>query len=272
MSFKVADVEREAEQDPYRGESDLVSQRMRPLLNEPRSHDSSNVNWEFVEYAEELWRQARRVLLWWTPARVEEEALRRAGDDVDTSVIAREHHLFLAIYLKWLESFWRWAPTVEDEIVNVPAYTRTQERDLLRKARLLREGIVEVLGGLERKGAAAEAHAMDIRLRIDHEKIAQLIAGHDLVSRLRELVDLAAASNAGQQHLRELGEQLLGPVERAARVLGSIDNAADFACDKLVQMHPEKKSKLKVLAVALLSGAAGSTMRVFLERLLRLLG
>ena len=50
-----------------------------------------------------VWRQARRVLLWWTPARVEEEALRRAGDDVDTSVIAREHHLFLAIYLKWQE-------------------------------------------------------------------------------------------------------------------------------------------------------------------------
>jgi len=91
-------------------------------------------------------------------------------------VIAREHHLFLAIYLKWLEYFWRWAPTVEDEIVNVPAYTRTQERDLLRKARLLREGIAEVLAGLERKGAAAEARAMDIRLRIDHEKIAQLIA------------------------------------------------------------------------------------------------
>jgi len=189
-----------------------------------------------------------------------------------TSVIAREHHLFLAIYLKWLEYFWRWAPTVEDEIVNVPAYTRTQERDLLRKARLLREGIAEVLAGLERKGAAAEARAMDIRLRIDHEKIAQLIAGHELVSRLREMVDVAAASNAAQQHLHELGEQLLGPIERAARLLGSIDNAADFACDKLVQMHPENKSKLKVFAAALLSGVTGSTVQVFLERLLRIVG
>jgi len=187
-------------------------------------------------------------------------------------VIAREHHLFLAIYLKWLEYFWRWAPTVEDEIVNVPACTRTQERDLLRKARLLREGIAEVLAGLERKGAAAEARAMDIRLRIDHEKIAQLIAGHELVSRLREMVDVAAASNAAQQHLHELGEQLLGPIERAARLLGSIDNAADFACDKLVQMHPENKSKLKVFAAALLSGVTGSTVQVFLERLLRIVG
>jgi hypothetical protein len=37
-------------------------------------------------------------------------------------------------------------------------------------------------------------------------------------------------------------------------------------------MHPENKSKLKVVAAALLSGAAGSTMQVFLERLLRMLG
>ena len=95
MALTVEDVEKEAEQNPYVAGVTLVARRVGALLNEPRSHDGSSVNDEFVNYAQKIWREAQRTLLWWTPARVEEEALRRANDEVEPSVIAREHHLFL---------------------------------------------------------------------------------------------------------------------------------------------------------------------------------
>ena len=94
---------------------------------------------------------------------------------------------------------------MDDGIENVPDYTRSQERNLLKKALLLRSGIQEALAVLERKASGAESRAMDIRLRVDHEKIAALIAGRDLVSKLKELVegrcqggDRATASSAPQ--------------------------------------------------------------------------
>jgi len=284
MGFKVADVEREAEQNPYQGGVTLIARAVRELLNEPQQSAGYSQNGEFVSFAEDLWRQARRAALWWTPARVEEEGLRRAGDDVSLSTIAREHHLFSALYLRWLDMLIRWGPLVD---IRMPGTleadatllkrplgemrTSDPEATLLKRALYLRDAIGEVLGLLERKGAAAESRAMDIRLRLDHEKITRLIAGHELVSRLQELVDLAARGTEGQKHLRALVEQLVVPISNAAKELGSIENAVDFACDKLVQHQPKERGRLKAAAAILVTAAASSGTKVFFERLIELL-
>src|SRR6266446_4854255 len=192
MTFTIQSLERDAKKNPYSDGVKLIAYSVGELHNEPRSHDGSSVNDQFVSYAESIWRAAQRVLLWWTPARVEEEALRRAGDEVESSIIAQEHHLLLGAFMHWQGLLFRWAPSVDDAITNIPDYIRADERGLLKRALYIRAALVDALGVLERKAASAETRAMDLRLRADHQKIVQLIAGHELVSRIQQLIDAAA--------------------------------------------------------------------------------
>jgi hypothetical protein len=265
MVFRVKDLEKEMDRNPYDHGVTLIAHRIGDLYNEPRSYDGSNINDQFVSHAEEIWRAAQQVLLWWTPARVEEEALRRANDEVEPSIIAREHHLLLGVFLHWQGLLLRWAP-------HAAKSSHPTEQDCVRRAIFTRDAIVQALEILERKGAAAEARAMDIRLRIDHQKIAQLVAGHELVSRLQQIVDLQRDNTSGIEHLRRTVADLAGPIVNAERLMGSLENAADFACEKLVQGPPQQRSRVKVAVALLVNAAASSGTKVFLEHLLRLLG
>jgi hypothetical protein len=245
MTFTIQGLEQEANKNPYTAGVKLIAYGVGELLNEPRSHDGSDVNEELVRYAESIWRAAQRVLLWWTPARVEEEALRRAGDEVEPSIIAQEHHLLLGVFMHWQGLLFRWAPSIDDGVTNIPSYIHTDERNRLKRALYLRAALVDALGVLERKAASAEARAMDFRLRADHQKIMQLIAGHELVSRIQQLIDTAARNTAGQSEIRRLVEELVPVVANAERALGSIDNAVDYVADKIRQHEAREPGKVK---------------------------
>jgi len=129
--------------------------------------------------------------------------------------------------------------------------------------------LVDALGVLERKAASAEARAMDLRLRADHQKIMQLIAGHELVSRVQQLIDAAAQSNVGQLELRRLVEELVPVVANAERALGSIDNAVDYVADKLRQHEDREPGRLKRLVAMLMTAAVGGGSEVLFTHLLR---
>jgi hypothetical protein len=136
---------------------------------------------------------------------------------------------------------------------------------------MLKDSISELLAGLERKGAGAEARAMDIRLRIDHERIVQLIAGQELVSQLQQLVEIASQSAASQEHLHSLPAELFPYIERAAKALGSIETAADYACDKLAHLDPGKRTRLKSVATMLMMASVNAGTKTFLEYVIHLL-
>jgi hypothetical protein len=247
----------------------LVAQAVSDLLNEPQVHDGSGVNEAFIAHAQDLLRQAGRVVLWWTPRRVEDEALRRAADNQEPSIIAREHHLFLALYLYWEGLFVQWVPSSETARDSTPDYLFRHSQLLTRRAGLLRDAIQNTLAIMERKAAAAEARAMDIRLRVDHQKLTAILAGQELVSHLEELVNLAEEGLSSQAHLRELVEQLSPFIEKAAQSLGSAETVADFAYDKLLAHEAAAPGKAKRILAAMTTAAFGGASQVFLEQLLR---
>src|SRR4051812_24740062 len=53
----------------------------------------------FPVYARNVFELARTVIIWWTPAQVEHEALRMAGDAPGPSVLSEEAYAFRCIYL-----------------------------------------------------------------------------------------------------------------------------------------------------------------------------
>jgi hypothetical protein len=196
---------------------------------------------------------------------VEEEALRRANDEVEPSIIAQEHHLLMGLFLHWEGLLLRWAP-------NAAQSSHPSEQGCYRRAMHVRAAIIEALRMLERKGTTAEARAMDTRLRVDHQELAQLMAGHAIITRLQELVELQKASTAGLDHLRAAVADLAGPIANAERLMGSIENAADYVCEKLVQRQPSERSRIKALATLLVTAAANTGAKVFFEQLVRMLG
>jgi len=60
-------------------------------------------NWSvddpFISYERNLFGLARQVLMWWTPARIEHEALRMAGDAEGPSILSEEAYAFRAIFM-----------------------------------------------------------------------------------------------------------------------------------------------------------------------------
>ncbi len=54
----------------------------------------------FITYERNVFSLARNVIMWWTPARVEHEALRLTGDVEGSSVLSEEAYAFRAIYLR----------------------------------------------------------------------------------------------------------------------------------------------------------------------------
>jgi len=52
----------------------------------------------FTTYAKNLFNLARNVIMWWTPARIEHEALRMAGDVEGPSILSDEAYAFRGIY------------------------------------------------------------------------------------------------------------------------------------------------------------------------------
>lgn len=84
MAFKIDDIEKESDQNPHSAGVTLVARGLGELLNELGGSQSAAINLEYVSYAANLWRQARRVLLWWTSrapgarrSRVQHQSLRK---------------------------------------------------------------------------------------------------------------------------------------------------------------------------------------------------
>src|SRR5713101_5033186 len=183
----------------------------------------------FTSYERNVYNSARNVVMWWTPARVEHEALRMAGDVEGPSILSQEAYVFRAIYLQVAsmiaQSVYR-VGTHLSGVVNVEMM-----RDLLH----------EVVSTLDRKAEQVEARAMDLRMRYDAQKLRAMLAGLDVSSRLGQLIEAAQRGSEAQEHLVKLAGELREPVARAERALGSIAQVVDWQYDRVLDKDAEAK-------------------------------
>jgi hypothetical protein len=255
----VPKVLQELEIDPYEQSGELLALRVRELApqHEREFHG-------LQRHGEEIWRMARIALLWWTPARTEQEALKRAADDPAPSTIAREVALFTALYEQFavlsLEMFRSSGLSVE-----VREALRFQ-MDLLRST----------LEALERRAQSAEARATDYRLRYEFDKLRQVVAGRELGSKVAELLERASQNTESIEHLRALVAEAQPTIQRMGRDLAVVRGGVDYAVDRVVEeaarrMLPAERLKSTVAVLADFAGA-GSILWEVLQGFARHLG
>ena len=264
MAKKLAEIEREAEENPYErtGGKRLIAQMAGDLPNQP--HSSTNPNniqgaETFLRYGENLQRLLRSVLLYWTPGRLETEALKRAGEVESPSSVAQEHHLFMAVFLDWSEMLYSWVPGELSKNFHA------------RRAGLLQQMLEASLGLLERKAASAETRAMDLRLRWDHERLAKVIAGQELSSKLAELIEAArdgAAEN--RQHLERLSEAMVPSIRKLEQALGSMAQVQDWTYDHVLLMEAKKPGALRAAGDLVAKGVSAALVKQLFEALLEM--
>lgn|SRR5574341_1318489 len=172
--------------DPYEGGKRLLALGVGDLLNQYRSNFG-----DLIRYGDDIWRAARSALIWWTPARTEQEALRRAADDPAPSVIAEEVALFTALYEEY-----------SAVAFEVSGYLKSAEERERLKLRL--DLMRPTLDGLERRAQAAEARATDYRLRYEFDTLRKVLTGRDAASKLGELLAKAVTIADSAEHLRAL--------------------------------------------------------------------
>lgn len=203
--------------DPYRGGTKLVAMGVGDLLNQYRS----NLD-DLLRYGDNIWRAARSVLIWWTPARTEQEALRRAADDPAPSIIAEEVAIFTALYEEYA------AVAFE-----VSGYVKTPEERERLKLRL--DLMRPTLDGLERRAQAAEARATDYRLRYEFDTLRKVLAGRDAASKLGELLAKAVASLDSAEHLRALKAEVQPVLEKMQQDLTAVRADVGYTAEQVRQ-------------------------------------
>ncbi len=228
------------ESNPYDGGTELVALTVRELAPQDRSDESG-----LMLHGANVWRAMQRALIWWTPARVEEAALRRAADDPKPSVLAQEVALFTALYEQY-------APLAV-EMARLQSHMREPLRFQL-------EAIRATLEGLERRAQAAESRATDYRLRYEFDKLRQVVAGRELASKVAELIEKAVESIESVDRVRQLVEEFRPGFEKLQHDLSAMRLDVGYTADRIMEesvrrMLPAERVKS---AVALLSDAAGA--------------
>ncbi|HEX8697218.1 MAG TPA: hypothetical protein VF815_00135, partial [Myxococcaceae bacterium] len=237
--------------DPYKNhEARLVAFRL-PEMEEPISADTAiqPSTQKFLEYGDQLWALMRAVIQYWTPARMEQEALRRASSEISTSVIAEEVAVFTAAYMQWhpravdAVSFW-------DKSNN---YHGTRIQTVVVKTRMVLAALSETLSALERRAASMEARATDLRLRYEFHQLRQELARRELSSHIVTAIREAAKNPDSEQHLKSIVDKISGLEERFAKFHGELEFIADHTTHELMASGafdaPEKKA-VKALAKA----------------------
>jgi hypothetical protein len=155
---------------------------------------------------------------------VEHEALRRAGDQPGTSVLAEETALFTIAYQNWLRILLNW----ENAQVGIEF---SQYSRYLRRSVLIRSILSETLLALERKAAAVEARALDLRLRFDHDRILDQLAGREVASALVRIVGEAASNQETREHFESVARRLAELETSIAPKVARIEREMTFVAD-----------------------------------------
>jgi hypothetical protein len=189
----------------------------------------------FISYQCNAFNLVSNVIMWWTPARVEHEALRMAGDVEGPSVLSEEAHAFRGIYLKL-------ASLIADSVHIVSA------QSVVKHVEMLRDLLQEAVTTLERKAQQIEARAMDLRIRYDAQKLRAMLGALDVSPKLGQLIEAAQRGNEAQDHLLRIAGQLGDVLRQTARDAESIKFIADSYWDRVLDKDGEAKKVTTMVA------------------------
>ncbi len=243
--------------NPYQGGTRLVALGVGDMLNQYRTDLP-----DLMRHGDSIWRAARRALVWWTPERTEQEALRRAADEPSPSVIAQEVAIFTMLFEEYAEVAFEASGYLKPD----DGGARLQlQLDLMRST----------LAGLERRAQAAEARATDYRLRYEFDTLRKVVAGRDAASKVTELLAKAVASTESIEHLRGLQAQLGADVAEVRKALDGMSFDVQYAAqlvreDAVRRQLPTERLKTSLAIIAdvggtgtLLGQVAGAVLRFF---------
>ncbi len=181
-----------------------------------------------MSYGQTVFELARNVIMWWTPARVEHEALRMAGDVEGPSVVSEEAYAFRGIYLQFA--------SLIAQSLHVAGHL-----SIVRQVDMLCDLIQEAVTTLERKAQQVEARAMDLRLRYDAQKLRAMLGALDVSPKLEKLIEAAQRDTESQEHLLGLAGEVAEVLKQTARDTGTIKFIADAHWDRVLDKDAQAK-------------------------------
>lgn len=181
---------------------------------------------EVFNFGFALLQLIQSVLNYWTPKRIEDQALARAGDEPVPSVIAEEVTLFTLAYQKWSRMILDWAPNARGQ-------------SEAERALLVLNAIWETIMALERRAATAEARATDLRMRYQLDQLTSAVTQQKLATKIEELL-LEAAGKQGEalQQLVSLREKEIQPM---LDTLTKLNADANYTADKVMEKWASEK-------------------------------
>lgn len=199
----------------------------------------------FGAYALQVFELARNVIVWWTPAKVEHEGLRMAGDVEGPSTLSQEAYAFRAIYLQV-------ASMIATSVYRVGAHLSG-----VVYVEMLRDLLHEAVTTLERKAQQVEARAMDLRMRYDAQKLRAMLGSLKVSPKLEQLIEAAQQDTETTAHLLHLGEEIGDILQQTARDAASIKSIAELHWARVHNKEVEEKRLTTV--VSKLGAKAGET-------------
>ena len=231
--------------NPYEeGKPGLIALRLPEMLEPDESQWLTPTTREFLAYGDALWAAMRSVLEFWTPGRLEKEALRRASADSGTLIIAEEVAILTVAYHKW--------QTKVIEILSLWTHFGAN-RLASEKTRMVLAGMTETLNALDRRVHAAESRSTDLRLRYEFHQLRQELARRELTSHIVTAIREAAKNPESDQHLKSIVEKLSGLEDRFARFHGELEFIADHTTRELIEsgaFDAAERKAVKALAKA----------------------
>ncbi len=208
----------------------------------------------FISYQRNSFNLARNVILWWTPPRVEHEALRMAGEVEGPSVLSEEAYAFRAIHLLL-------ASLLADSIHTLPP-----QLSPTRHVEMLRDLLHEAILVLEQKAQQVEARAMDLRLRYDAERLRSILGALDVSPKLGELIEAAQRKGETDEHLLQLAAQVRDLLKQTARDTDTIKFIADSYWDGKLDKDAEAK-KITTMVARIGEKTADALLKSFMAAL-----
>jgi hypothetical protein len=221
----------------YRAGVDRLAPSQLPSVPEGRPTNEEAIK-KSVAFGEVFWKILLEVVSFWTPRRIQEEALRRAADAPGLSALSEEVHLLTEHYLRWLNALldWEHAESKVNSTVRGTGFRRTI---------LLKAMVGEALQKLEQRSSAVEAMALDLRFRVDHQRLLSAIAGNEFVSQIFDAIKEATGRVDSGEHIKALAQKL-DLLENIEKRFGKVEGEIIFIADRL--MADFAKNDLKTTA------------------------
>lgn len=192
--------------DPYSGNGGApLALDVRAYPGDPKGgggQESQN----FLLYGQNLLEIMRRLVVYWTPERVEEAALARAADAGGPTSLSREVALLSAhFFAKWSAALETWGRSYH-----------TRREPVFHQATVLHGFLTETIQALERRSAALEARALDLRLREDFRRLREVFAERHVGTEIaRAVVDASRTEDdARLSEIARLLDDRVRPVEQ----------------------------------------------------------